>query len=144
MGSLNHLPLADGEAGAVFLIEVLEHLPPELTATVFKEMQRILRPGGFLIVTVPNEEELSANAVACPDCGCVFHRMQHVQSFSRRSLGDRMRAAGFEVVWAVSLHLKHFAGSWAIRPMGRLRQLVHNLRQRPNPHLVGIGRRGPA
>ncbi len=144
VGSLDHLPLENGVASAVFLIEVLEHLAPELAATALEEIQRVLQPGGSLIITVPNEEDLDESAVACPDCGCVFHRMQHLQSFTRPSLEETLRKAGFDVVWAASLHLKHFAGSWATRPVGHLQHLVHNLRHRPNPHLLVIGRRRPA
>ena len=68
----------DGEAGAVFLIEVMEHLTPDQTVVTYAEISRILRPGGHLIITVPNAEDLEANSVACPECGCVFHRMQHL------------------------------------------------------------------
>ena len=110
MGTLDHTPLADGEAGAVFLIEVLEHLSPEFSTRAVSEMRRVLRPAGHLILTVPNEEDLGAQAVACPDCGRVFHHMQHVQSFSRQSLARLLQAAGFEVVFVAGLDLKSPSG----------------------------------
>ena len=47
-----HLPLADDSFDAVVCIEVLEHLfEPQKAAT---EMLRVLRPGGCILVTVPN------------------------------------------------------------------------------------------
>lgn len=144
VGGLDRIPLADGEAGAVFLIEVLEHLGSEFATQALAETRRILGPGGHLIITVPNEEDLRANAVACPDCGCVFHRMQHVQSFTSPSLTRLLSASGFEVVFATGLNLKHFGGPWATGPVGWLRHLVRNLRHRPNPHLLAIGRRPAA
>lgn len=140
LGRLERLPLQDGEAGAIFLIEVLEHLTPETAAAACAEFHRVLQPGGHLVVTVPNEEDLQANAVACPDCGCVFHRMQHVQRFSRESLSEWLRGAGFEPEFVAGLHLKYFAGGWMIRPMGVVKQLVRRLRHRSNPHLVAIAR----
>ena len=143
VGGLDRIPLQTGEAGAIFLIEVLEHLTSDFAMKAFAEFQRVLRVGGHLIVTVPKEEDLGANLVACPDCGCVFHRVQHVQSFSADSLAQVMRTAGFEVVFASGLHLKYFRGTWLARSLGRVRHRVRSWRQRPNPHLVAIGTRRP-
>lgn len=46
------LPFDDGSFDVVVCIEVLEHLFAPLDAV--REMARVLRPGGLLIVTVPN------------------------------------------------------------------------------------------
>ncbi len=46
------IPLADGAADAVMSFTVLEHVPDEMAALA--EMRRVLRPGGTLILTVPN------------------------------------------------------------------------------------------
>jgi len=45
------LPLADAHADVVLLLDVLEHVFQPLT--LLQEARRILRPGGFVIVTVP-------------------------------------------------------------------------------------------
>ena len=140
VGRPERLPLQDDEAGAIFLIEVLEHLTPDTAGLACAEFRRVLWPGGHLIVTVPNEEDLQANAVACPDCGCIFHRMQHVQRFSRESLSEWLVGVGFEPIFVARLHLKHFAGSWMIRPFGLLKHLARRLRHRSNPHLFAIAR----
>ena len=142
MGRLDRIPLTDGEAGAVFLIEVMEHLTPELMAATYAELSRVLRPGGHLIITVPNDENLDANSVACPECGCVFHRMQHLQRYTAESLAQRLTAAGFEVVFAAGVSLKYFKGSWPVRAIGAVRHELHRLRRRPNPHLVAVASRG--
>jgi SAM-dependent methyltransferase len=141
VGSFDWLPLQEDEVGAIFLVEVLEHLSQKAAATACAEFRRVLQPGGYLIVTVPNEEDLQANSVACPDCGCVFHRMQHVQSFSSESLSTWLRGVGFEPIFVASLHLKYFTGNWMSRPVGILRHLARRLRHRQNPHLLAIARR---
>jgi len=46
------IPLPDGAADVVTSFTVLEHVPDEQAALA--EMRRILRPGGILIITVPN------------------------------------------------------------------------------------------
>jgi SAM-dependent methyltransferase len=48
------LPFANESFDYVTCFEVLEHMPPELRATAFREMNRVLRPGGRLILSVPH------------------------------------------------------------------------------------------
>jgi SAM-dependent methyltransferase len=45
------IPLKDGAVDSVLLTEVLEHCPKP--GEVLKEIARVLRPGGFLFLTVP-------------------------------------------------------------------------------------------
>jgi len=144
VGRLDRITLTDGEVGAVFLIEVMEHVPPDLTAAAYAEISRVLRPGGHLIITVPNAENLEANSVACPECGCVFHRMQHLQRFTAESLAQRMTAAGFTVVFSRGVALKHFTGGRPARAVGVLRQAARGLQGRPSPNLVAVASRGAA
>jgi SAM-dependent methyltransferase len=144
VGPLDSIPLLDGEAGAVFLIEVLEHLSPDDAARAFAELRRVIQPGGHLIVTVPNEEDLDAKAVACPECGCVFHRMQHVQRFDPQSLARLITGFGFEAVFVRSVNLKDYAGNGLTGAIGVVRRATRAFRRRPNPHLMAVGRRLPA
>lgn len=48
----NRIPLADEQADVVTSFTVLEHVPDEGTALA--EMHRVLKPGGCLIISVPN------------------------------------------------------------------------------------------
>ena len=52
-GSLYELPISDGAADVVICLEVLEHLRDDGRA--LKEIARILRPGGRLILSVPRQ-----------------------------------------------------------------------------------------
>jgi SAM-dependent methyltransferase len=51
-GDLEHLPLPDASVDAALLNEVLEHVPNEVAA--LRELFRVLRPGGKLVVLSPN------------------------------------------------------------------------------------------
>ncbi len=47
-----HLPFQDGSLDVVFLHEVLEHVDDD--AQVLREVSRVLRPGGHVVIYVPN------------------------------------------------------------------------------------------
>ncbi|MDQ2742546.1 MAG: class I SAM-dependent methyltransferase [Chloroflexota bacterium] len=51
-GSAEQVPYPDNSFDGVLLLDVLEHVPDE--QAVVREVRRILRPGGRLIVSVPN------------------------------------------------------------------------------------------
>lgn len=53
-GDLEALPFADGSFDFVFATEVLEHLATPLIA--LKEMHRVLRRGGWLLISLPNRD----------------------------------------------------------------------------------------
>ena len=49
-------------------------------------------------MTTPSNEDLEAGTVGCPACGCLFHRMQHIRSFTAETLTRMVEEAGFAPV----------------------------------------------
>jgi 2-polyprenyl-3-methyl-5-hydroxy-6-metoxy-1,4-benzoquinol methylase len=47
------VPLADGQADAVAAVETIEHL--ENPRALVRELARVVRPGGWVVVTTPNQ-----------------------------------------------------------------------------------------
>lgn len=86
-----------GSQDLVFSTEVIEHLTDEEVTALLEECQRVLSPGGALVLTTPNEEVLDSGKSMCPECGCTFHRWQHRQSWSPRRLTERVESGGFRV-----------------------------------------------
>ena len=137
--------------GTVFLIETLEHLLPEWRQESLREIFRILKPGGQVVVTVPHAEVLAAAQVLCPDCGAMFHRVQHVASFDARSLSAVMAQHGFSEVLCQPFNLVLLTDVHQ-HPVRRLRRWLRLLmeglgvvdaRARACPNLVYIGRKVP-
>lgn len=82
--SIDRLPLASGSVDLVMACEVLEHLPPPVLAGALEEMARVSRR--YVLVTVPNAEDLRRGTVRCVSCGCRFHANRHLRSFDEQSL----------------------------------------------------------
>lgn len=93
---------------AIFLIEVVEHLDDHWLAKSLDQVHALLKKGGILIVTTPNEENLDDNMVYCPVSNTIFHRWQHVRSWSASSLSAALVAHGFR---DVRTEMRTFDGS---------------------------------
>ena len=74
--------LLDNSMDVVFLIEVLEHLEDEHMNATLSEICRVLKPTGKLVITTPNDENLESSKNLCPNCGCTYHKWQHVRSIN--------------------------------------------------------------
>jgi SAM-dependent methyltransferase len=59
-GSLTALPYADGTFDRALCLDVLEHLSFEEQPRALAELHRVLRPGGELLVSVPNLAHLQS------------------------------------------------------------------------------------
>jgi SAM-dependent methyltransferase len=55
-GSAHDLPFPDDAFEVVLCCEMMEHLPPEQRPPAFREMLRVLRPGGRMVVTFPADK----------------------------------------------------------------------------------------
>ena len=95
LGSLPSTDIPSAAFDVLFFVEAVEHIhEDELDATLL-ELLRILKPGGRIVVTTPNDEDLRRSHVICPNCAVEFHAVQHLRSFTDASLGTLMERAGF-------------------------------------------------
>lgn len=132
-------PLEGEKYNFVFLIETLEHLLPEYLEETLKEIHRITKKGGLILITVPNDEVLDAGKFLCPECGCIFHGVQHVNSWQKNSLSALMKKVGFDEVICKATRFKETGRFAAIQHIVML--LAHSLMKKKKPHLVYIGRK---
>ena len=96
VGYIHDIKFSNGSFDAVVVSEVLEHLDDETLRKGLKEVERVLRPGGHLLGTVPARENLQDQMVVCPHCGERFHRWGHSQSFDVARLRELLTRS-FEV-----------------------------------------------
>lgn len=78
--------------------EVIEHLNDDDLDLSIKESYRVLKTGGFVLFTVPGDEDIDKNKVFCPHCDEYFHIVGHKQSFSKKRLETILSHYGFKDV----------------------------------------------
>ena len=102
--------IPDASVDVLFFIETIEHVLPEQMESTLKEFSRILRKGGRIVVTTPHAENLDRKKVCCPDCGAIFHRVQHIRSSTVDSLNALFGEYGFAPVFskAVTFYPRSF------------------------------------
>ena len=103
-GDITNVKLPLESFDLIVCSEVIEHLPEY--RLVLSETFRLLKKGGFFIVTVPNNEKLKM--LTCPHCLKIFYRDDHVNSFTRASLSESLKQAGFQIDKAQVLYSKIF------------------------------------
>jgi len=88
-GSIAKLPFEDASFDLVTSLEVLEHLEQNDSNEGRSELQRVSRK--YIIVTVPNKEDLIRHLVICPQCYCCFNPSFHVRCFDKKMLRHLFR-----------------------------------------------------
>lgn len=93
VGDVATLDLPEGFADAVYMSHVLEHTPsPRRTLTA---LRRLLRPGGVVIIEVPNFGALWSKVFR--ECNVALDLPRHFYHFTRETLVKLVSEAGFRV-----------------------------------------------
>lgn len=136
VSTVDHIPLPDATADIVFLIETIEHLDDRTLQSILSETWRVVRPGAYVVVTTPNEEDLESSQNLCPNCGCVFHTWQHMRNWSVESLNAVMVEFGFKKIECYATLFSIYPG--LLKPFHRM---TFTLQRINLPHLFYIGKK---
>jgi SAM-dependent methyltransferase len=94
------LPFRAATFGVVLLADVLEHCPQD--RPVLAEIHRVLAPGGRLVLSVPSLEWGFPDFLSLLGIPSVHAQegpeRHHTPGYTRNGLGERLSAAGLEVV----------------------------------------------
>jgi ubiquinone/menaquinone biosynthesis C-methylase UbiE len=129
--------LKSEDYAVVLLIETIEHLFPAEIESTLSEIWRVLKKGGYFVVTTPNNENLILEKEICPDCGCVFHRWQHMTAWTSELMTDTMSKAGFEKVFCDALRFD--ADKRKLYSL--IKKIYKKFGKKEQPHLLYIGRK---
>src|SRR5690606_25528807 len=126
---------------AIFVVALIEHLYDDWLYDVLAQIRRLAAPCALVVITTPNEEVLVRGQLMCQHCCYVFHRWQHVRSWSRDSLAAFLESKCLE---ARRVFVTDFSLTYARRP-DPLRTFVKRMKYRfglrtRGPHLVAIAK----
>lgn len=83
--SIAQVPFKNSLFDLILCVSVLEHLSDDIFRAAIKEITRLSRK--YILITIPDDENMNLKLVRCPECNAVFHTHGHFQSFS----GERVK-----------------------------------------------------
>ena len=89
-------PFPEGSFDVIFLVEVVEHLLEHQLGPTVREIERLLVPGGYVVATAPNDEELVLEHVRAR----IAARRSTGGSTSARSLRSRSQRSSVGSRWS--------------------------------------------
>lgn len=109
-----------GPYDVVFCCHALEHLYPHEVSMALREFRRVLKPGGIVVILVPDLEDVkpTEEVLDYPECGPItglhlyygdprqiaqFPHMAHHSGFVKETMWGALDAAGFKLVKSVRL-----------------------------------------
>jgi SAM-dependent methyltransferase len=119
---LTEMQFADDEFDVIICNHVLEHIPDDRTAMA--ELLRVLRPGGFAVLLVPDPHKLE-RTIEDPDAppeerARRFGQADHVRLYGA-DYEDRLKEAGFGVrIWMARDAEPELCRQWALDPIERV------------------------
>jgi len=105
---------------AIVMIEVIEHLNDHIRVKILKQINSLLKPGGVLVISSPNNENLSEQFICNPNTREIFHRWQHVYSWTGDSLAAEIEKFDFKIVKKIETKMKYVGSS----PFKKIRKLL--------------------
>lgn len=109
----HHLPIKESSLDALRASHVIEHLERPLDA--LRECRRAVRPGGTIYIEVPDPSKQ------------MHERDDHLYSWSKDTLKNIVRAAGFEIkVYEKNIIERPSGREWGHHVVGRKPQTIES------------------
>lgn len=121
---------------SIIATEVIEHLDDKKLDGMMNFVKYSLSKDGIAIFTTPNDENLSKSMVYCPESDNIFHRWQHVRSWSEESLKTyllkyfqhvEIKTTNFSIVTSRKTSLKIF-----------IKKILGKYSEPKQPHMIAI------
>ena len=105
LAGIEDIPFEDKSFDLAICSEVLEHLDEDIYSKALIELQRISKK--YIILTVPNNENLKRSSVFCPDCQKMVHPFFHVRNFNKNSVKNIFKDFNSKTIKAIGPKQPH-------------------------------------
>jgi len=129
LGNISNLPFKNNAFDLVTALEVLEHLSQEDFKKGISELQRVSKK--YILITVPNEDDLERSLVMCPKCYCWFNPYFHMRSFNKNSLQNLFKKSNL-------IKMEEIGPTKKYRPLNRLLLALYRSWRKPLPPKTAI------
>lgn len=135
-GELSEVGLEDASVDVVVMRHVFEHLPDPRGALA--EIGRVLRPGGYCVITIPNVDSHTARIFGAAWYG--YDLPRHFHLFPRRSLARIFQQAGLDIEQVIHVPTPNvWIGSLRFWLAARGRRLLARFFRYQNPLAIVLG-----
>ncbi len=122
-------PETRGQFDVVTCFEVIEHVLDHLLEDFVATLASHVKPGGKLILTAPNKENLTTEMVYCPVSKTAFHRWQHMRSIDLDWVHAKFAPYGFSKILGYQLDFnpalfEPFLGHMGFGPKPRRKEIT--------------------
>lgn len=101
------LPFKSGFFDGVLVLDILEHLPPNKVFSAYKELYRVLKKGGYIVVSVPLNEGLEQKVAQGRNPGA------HLREYTPDILRAELKISKFKIL--LEKYLSAFRRFYAIK-----------------------------
>jgi SAM-dependent methyltransferase len=133
--------LPDFFADIVFMVEVIEHLDTNELNSALHELNRLVKQGGYLVLTTPNNENIESKKRICPDCGAIFHPKQHVRSWNAQKIQETLEGYGVEIISIIETNWEYRKKNFISRFFYKLINILRGQQELGKKHLGVIVRK---
>lgn len=129
--------IAGTQFDAIVVIEVIEHLTDLYLEATLRNVRQLLSKDGIVVFTTPHDEDLSALYIRCPACESIFHRWQHVRSWTKETLVQCVQRNGLQAMETYPTDFSLYFSKNRLNYLAHMFEMIRGAKPKM-PHLVCV------
>ena len=113
VGSAINIPFNSNSFDTVVSWEVIEHIPQNTEDKMFKEVERVLKPGGTFYLSTPHKNFLSC--VLDPAWWLIGHRHYSIDQLEKFGMDNDLKLVTYEIkggIWSLIRMINLYIAKW--------------------------------